>query len=101
MRHFFHQELGSQPALSRGVLARAPVRALVLRPGSPQGLTASNREALAVAVDLPAITRPADANIFAAPGALKQPKALLGRRRFGWRARQQTFLGQRGRLVLL
>lgn len=88
MRHFFHQKLGAPPPLSRRVLARALVRTLVLGPGPPQRLTASNREALALAVDLPAIARGADADIFAAAGALKQPKALLGHRRFGRRARQ-------------
>ena len=73
MRHFFHQELGAQPPLSRGVLARALVRALVLRPGPPQRLTASNREALALAVDLPAITGATDADLLSAASARKEP----------------------------
>ena len=98
MRHFSRRKLGTVPPLSRGMLARPLMRALVLGSGSPQRLTASNREALFLAVDLPAIAHAADADPLTAAAAVKQPHVFLGRRRAGL---QQTFLGHRGRLVLL
>lgn len=101
MRHFSRRKLGAVPPLSRGMHARAPVRALVFGSGPTQRLTASNREALFLAVDLPAIARAADADLFTAAGAAKQPHVFLGRRRVGGCTLQQTFLTHRGRLVLL
>lgn len=101
MRHFSRRKLGTMPPLSSGVLARAPVRALVFGSGPPQRLTASNREARFLAVDLPAIARAADADLFAASGAAKLPHVFLGRPRVRACTLQQTFLTHRGRLVLL
>jgi hypothetical protein len=75
MRHFLRRELGrtTLPRLPRGVLDRTPTRALVLGAGATNGLATPDCSAIAGAVNVAAITVPADADLLRAARAAEDP----------------------------
>ena len=76
MRHFLHLAL-SPSVLACGMKSGATLSLLVACPGPMKRFTAPDRRALSRAIEMAAITTPADANLFGAPLAVEQPVVVL------------------------
>ena len=76
MRHFLPLAL-SPSVLARGMKLGAPKGLLVACTGPMKRFTASVRGAISRAIDMAAITAPADASLFSAPLAVEQPVVVL------------------------
>ena len=76
MRHFLH--LASSPSvLARGMKSGATLSLLVACPGPMKRFTPPGRGAFCRAIDMAAITTPADANLFGAALTVEQPVVVL------------------------
>ncbi len=76
MRHFLHLAL-SPSVLASGMESGATLGLLVACPGPMKRFTPPVRGAFSRAIDMAAITSPADANLFGAPLAVEQPVVVL------------------------
>ena len=78
MRHYFPLPR-TMSGLPRSVTARAPARPLVARTRLAHALAATYRSALALAVQLPAVTAPAEFHLRVASLAIEQPERIADR----------------------
>lgn len=76
MRHFLHLAL-SPGVLARGMTSGSPKGSLIACIGAMKRFTAPDRRTLSRAIDMAAITTPADPNLFGAPLAVEQPVVVL------------------------
>ena len=76
MRHFLNLAL-SPSVLASGMKSGAALGMLVARAGPMKRFTPPVRGAFSRAIDMAAITSPADANLFGAPLAVEQPVVVL------------------------